>query len=55
MERSSVDLRGRIGPAGRNRRDVKARTMNRFTVFDEDIGSQYDYDEEDAVLYFIFI
>lgn len=55
MEKSGIDLRGRIGPVGRNRRDVKSRTMNRFTVLDEDIGSKYDYDDEDSVFCFILI
>lgn len=32
------------------RRDVKSRTMNRFTALDEDLVSQYDYDDDEVEL-----
>ncbi|KAI1727416.1 nuclear RNA export factor 1 [Ditylenchus destructor] len=38
---------GSRGPRGRRNVGVKDRTMNRFTVFDPDVASQYDYDDDE--------
>lgn len=36
----------------RKHRDIKQRTMNRYTVLDEDVGSKYDFDDDDVDFFF---
>src|SRR4051812_7542463 len=39
---------GSGGGPSRRRVDAKSRTMHKYTVFDEDVGSRYDYEEEEV-------
>uniref|UniRef100_A0A915DW90 Nuclear RNA export factor 1 n=1 Tax=Ditylenchus dipsaci TaxID=166011 RepID=A0A915DW90_9BILA len=50
MDRLNIDGRATKGRVPYKPRDVKARTMRNFTVYDEDVASRYeDYEDEEPV------
>jgi hypothetical protein len=45
---SNTGSKGGGGGGPRRPRDVKSRTMHKYTVFDPDVGSRYDFEDEEV-------